>query len=172
MTVSYRAPRIIRLADEAITTLIRKHQEEQIVPNVLQSSLKLLPLHTLTEAECHSSLIKKIVLYSSPGSLSYFTLFHLRLVAVFHWGEGERGVCISCHGGGNKFYVTVEEVCVMSEIQKYSEMHEVIKNKDGMETRMIRRGKKVLYLWQLAWLRLWKSCKHINESFWTMSNFD
>lgn len=45
-----------------------------------------------------------------------------------------------------KVYVTEEEVCVMFEIQKYSEMHEVTNNKDGMETRMIRRGKKGLYL--------------------------
>ena len=62
MTLSYRAPRI-RLADEATRRLIRKHEEEKIVPKEPQGSLEPLSLslffHTLSAAQCHGSLTKK-----------------------------------------------------------------------------------------------------------------
>ncbi|KAF0022953.1 hypothetical protein F2P81_024934 [Scophthalmus maximus] len=52
-----RAPRIFGLADEATGSLIRNHRMgDQIVPDALQGSLELSPLHSLPAAQCDGSL--------------------------------------------------------------------------------------------------------------------
>ncbi len=93
MTVSYRAPWVIRLADAATSSLIRMHQEDQIVPKVLQGSLEPLPHHTLTTAQCHGSLTQR----SSSGQMLWQPwtikpLSHLGWGGAFHRGEGQRKV--------------------------------------------------------------------------------